>query len=99
MREISGRPPTSHFHVLAEYDPVLSSLELNFFLTKYYEMKDRDGREVSVYALNYGLCQQQAISFGRPREKREQRLYFVEKSIRLQRHYFLLHQGKPGNCL
>ncbi|RJP39499.1 MAG: MarR family transcriptional regulator [Desulfobacteraceae bacterium] len=79
MSEISGRPPTSHFHVLAEYDQVLSTLELNFFLTKYYEMRDRDGREVSVYALNYGLCQQQTISFGRPREKREQRLYFVER--------------------
>ena len=79
MREISGRPPTSHFHVLRDYDPVLSSLELNFFLTKYYEMKDRDGREVSVYALNYGLCQQQTITFGRPREKREHRLYFVER--------------------
>jgi hypothetical protein len=64
---------------MAEYDSVLSTLELNFFLTKYYEMKDRDGNEVSVYALHYGLCQQQTISFGRPREKREHRLYFVER--------------------
>lgn len=79
MREVSGRPPTSHFHVLSDYDQVLSTLELNFFITKYYEMKDRDGREVSVFALNYGLCQQQTISFGRPTEKREQRLYFVER--------------------
>jgi predicted transcriptional regulator len=79
MSEIPGRPPTSHFHVRAEYEPILSTLELNFFLTKYYEMKDRDGREVSVYAINYGLCQQQTIAFGRPREKREQRLYFVER--------------------
>jgi len=79
MSELTGRPPTSHFHVMGGYDPVLSTLELNFFLTKYYEMKDRDGREVSVYALNYGLCQQESISFGRPREKREHRLYFVER--------------------
>ena len=79
MSGIEGRPPTSHFHVKSEYDPVLSTLEINFFLTKYYEMKDRDGRDVSVYAINYGLCQQQAISFGRPREKREHRLYFVER--------------------
>jgi hypothetical protein len=79
MSELPGRPPTSHFHVFSEYDPVLSTLELNFFLTKYYEMKNRDGREVSVYALSHGLCQQQAISFGRPREKREHRLYFVER--------------------
>jgi DNA-binding MarR family transcriptional regulator len=42
-------------------------------------MSDRDGREVSVYALNYGLCQQEAIAFGRPRSKREHRLYFVER--------------------
>jgi DNA-binding MarR family transcriptional regulator len=79
MSEIEGRPPTSHFHVRNDYDPILSTLELNFFLTKYYEMKDRDGHEVSVYAINYGLCQQQAISFGRPRDKREHRLYFVER--------------------
>ena len=79
MSELPGRPPTSHFHVLAEYDSVLSTLELNFLVTKYYEMKDRDGRDVSVYALNYGLCQQQAISFSRPKEKREHRLYFVER--------------------
>lgn len=79
MEEISGRPPTSHFHVLSDYESVLSSLELNFFLTKYYEMKDRDGREVSVYALNYGLCQQESINFGRPEGKREYRLYYVER--------------------
>lgn len=79
MREIPGRPPTSHFFILEEYDPILSSLELNFFLTKYYEMRDRDGKEVSVYALNYGLCQQESINFGRPREKREHRLYYVER--------------------
>lgn len=79
MSELSGRPPTSHFHTLIDYDPVLSTLELNFFITKYYEMKDRDGKEVSVYALNYGLCQQQAITFGKPKEKREHRLYFVER--------------------
>lgn len=79
MKELPGRPPTSHFHVLTEYDSVLSTLELNFFLTKYYEMKDRDGKDVSVYALNYGLCQQEAIAFGRPRGKREHRTYFVER--------------------
>jgi len=79
MKDLPGRPPTSHFHVISEYESVLSSLELNFFLTKYYEMKDRDGKEVSVYALNYGLCQQESISFGRPQEKREHRLYYIER--------------------
>ncbi len=79
MREIVGTPPTSHFHVILELESLLSTLELNFYLTKYYEMSDRDGRKVAVYALNFGLCQKYAIAFGRPTEKREHRLYFVER--------------------
>jgi DNA-binding MarR family transcriptional regulator len=42
-------------------------------------MKDRDGRPVSVYALNYGLCNRYSIEFGRPEGQREFRLYFVER--------------------
>jgi DNA-binding MarR family transcriptional regulator len=79
MREIPGRPPTSHFHVLIEFETLLSTLELNFFLTKYYEMSDRDGRKVAVFALNYGLCQRLSIAFGRPTGKTEYRLYYVER--------------------
>jgi DNA-binding MarR family transcriptional regulator len=79
MRDLRGRPPTSHFHVVTDLEGLLSTLELNFFLTKYYDMSDRDGRKVSVYALNYGLCQKYTIEFGRPIEKREHRLYFVER--------------------
>jgi DNA-binding MarR family transcriptional regulator len=79
FEKITGRPPTSHFHVPATFEPLLSSLELNFFLTKYFEMSDRDGRKVSVFALNYGLCQRHTIAFGRPVGEREFRLYFVER--------------------
>ncbi|MGL1903960.1 MAG: hypothetical protein OCC49_17615 [Fibrobacterales bacterium] len=78
-KDIPGRTPTSHFHIGSDYSSIMSTLELNFFITKYYEMKDRDGREVSVYSLNYGLCQQETLNFGRPTETREQRLYFVER--------------------
>ncbi len=42
-------------------------------------MSDRDGQKVSVYALNYGLCQKYTITFGRPTGEREFRLYFVER--------------------
>ena len=79
MRDLPGVPPTSHFHISLELDPLLATLELNFFVTKYYEMSDRDGRKVAVYALNFGLCQKFGIAFGRPTEKREHRLYFVER--------------------
>jgi len=77
--QISGRTPSSHFHVLTDMDNLMISLELNFFLTKYYEMKDRDGRKVSVYALNHGLCNKYTIAFGRPSGMREFRLYYVER--------------------
>jgi len=79
MSKVSGRPPTSHFHVVTELEPWLSTLELNFFLTKYFEMSDRDGKKVVVFALNYGLCQRYTIGFGRPQGEREFRLYFVER--------------------
>jgi DNA-binding MarR family transcriptional regulator len=79
LRDFKGRPPTSHFHIIVDFDSLLSTLELNFFLTKYYVMSDRDGRKVSVFGLNYGLCQKYPIVFGRPTDKREHRLYFVER--------------------
>lgn len=79
LRGLPGRPPTSHFHVVSVMEGLLSTLALNFFLTKYYEMSDRDGRKVSVFALNYGLCQKHTIEFGRPSGKREYRLYFIER--------------------
>ena len=58
MHNVKGRPPTSHFHVVTELEGLLSTLELNFFLTKYYVQSDRDGRKVTVFALNYGALQQ-----------------------------------------
>src|SRR5207302_2639737 len=79
MQKISGRPPTSHFHVMEAFESLLSTLELNFFMTRYFHMADRDSRKVTVYALNYGLCQKFNIEFGRPVGEREFRLYFVER--------------------
>jgi DNA-binding MarR family transcriptional regulator len=79
IRKIKGRHPTSHFHVSVAYESLFSTLELNFFLTKYFEMSDRSGQKVSVFALNYGLCSKYDIRFGRPIGEREFRLYFVER--------------------
>lgn len=76
-RDPEGALPTSHFHIVSELEGLLATLELNFFLTKYFVMSDRDGRKVTVFALNFGLCQKQSIEFGRPTSKREDRLYFV----------------------
>lgn len=78
---IDGRPPTSHFHVALELESLLATLELNFFVTRYAIMTDRDGRKTVVYALNYGLCQQQSIEYGRPNGARSMRFrqYYVER--------------------
>lgn len=75
----AGNPYTSHFHIPTDMEQMLRTLELNFFVTKYFEMSDRSGRKVSVFALNFGLCKKYAIRFGRPIGKRELRLYFVER--------------------
>lgn len=77
--KIASTPPTSHFHVPTQYEALLTTLELNFFLTKYFEMSDREGRKVAVYAMNFGLCDKYTITFGRPTGEREFRLYFVER--------------------
>ncbi len=101
-KDIHGQPPTSHFHVVSELDDLLSTLELNFFMTKYFEMKDRDGRKVSVYALNFGMCNKYSIEFGRPVGRREFRLYFVERFFdftNILRRYLEHNQEiKCGNC-
>lgn len=78
---IDGRPPTSHFHVAPELESLLATLELNFFVTRYAIMTDKDGRKTVVYALNYGLCQQQIIEYGRPSGSRAMRFrqYYVER--------------------
>jgi len=77
----SRRPYSSHFYLAAQYEELLASLELNFFVTKYFEQSDREGNRVSVYALNYGLCSKYQIGFGRPLEQREDRLYFVDRKF------------------
>lgn len=76
-----SRPFSSHFYVSCDYDDLVLSLELSFFITKYFEQSDRAGNRVSVYALNYGLCMKYQISFGRPMERREDRLYFVDRQF------------------
>lgn len=76
---IGGTPPTSHFHVPVEQESLLATLELNFFLTKYFEMTNREGQKVAIFALNLGLCEKYAIVFGRPTGERAFRLYFVER--------------------
>lgn len=76
-----GSTFSSHFYVSTEYEDVLQSLELAFFVTKYFEQSDREGKRVSIFCLNYGLCVKYQIGFGRPHESRGDRLYFVSRKF------------------
>lgn len=84
-------PPVSHFAVSPGLERVLSSLELNFFVTKYHDMRNKDGQDVSIYALYYGLCEAERLPWGYPRGRRDDRSYFVQRSFDYTRaiHQFL----------
>lgn len=72
-----NNPFTSHFYIAKEAESTLTSLELNFFVSKYNEMANKAGKRVSIYALNYGLCLNENIRWGKPTGN-EYRTYFIE---------------------
>ena len=75
----ANKIPTSHFFINKEYEKFLHSLELNYFVSKYYEQADRDGIVISIYAINYGLCREQNIIFGRPKGHTKYRKYYISR--------------------
>ncbi|MBN5319575.1 hypothetical protein JY479_06085 [Serratia marcescens] len=72
----SKNPFCSHFFFQPNLEHFVRSLELNFFITKYNEMSDRDGVKISVYGLNYGLAKQQNLRWGKP-DGTKYRKYFI----------------------
>ncbi len=70
--------PTSHFYLPKDYEKYISTLELNYIVTKYFEQSDRDGSKVSIFALNYGLCVDNNIGFGRPKGDRK---YYITRAF------------------
>lgn len=70
-------PYTSHFYVSKKIEHIVGSLELNFFVNKYNEMSSKNGEKVSIYALNYGLCLNENLRWGKP-EGKDARTYFIE---------------------
>lgn len=107
--EVGGRyfdgltnPPVSHFTITPKLESILSSLELNFLVTKYHDMRDKDGDDVSVYALYYGLCESERLPWGYPRGRRDDRSYFVQRcfSFNSTLHQFLAKRQtiRCGGC-
>lgn len=64
--------PSNYLYFNPEFESLIASLELNFFITKHSQQKDRGSgsgsnyippKEVSIYTLNYGLCQSEDIIY------------------------------------
>lgn len=73
-----NNPFTSHFNFTPNYEQFLKTLELNFFISKYGEMSDRDGSKVSIYSINYGLAILQNLRWGKPNGSKY-RKYFIAR--------------------
>lgn len=72
--------PTSHFLVSNDLSKLLDSLELNGYITTYNKINDKDNSPSTLYAINYGLCQQENLKFGRPKDT-ELRKYYQERKF------------------
>lgn len=90
FESLGGNPPVSHFIVTPELESMLSSLESNFFLSRYKKTRDKEGRHVIVYALFMGLTESERFAWGYP-EGRPFRNYFVQRCFDYSRavHEFL----------
>ncbi|WP_334009482.1 hypothetical protein [Burkholderia cepacia] len=73
-----SNPPVSHFIVKPELDDVFSSLESNFFLTRYKNTRDKEGGAVTVFAFFMGLTESERMTWGYP-DGRKFRNYFVQR--------------------
>jgi hypothetical protein len=71
-------PPVSHFLVDPSLEPLFRSLEANFLLSKYKDIKDKSGNKAVVFALYFGITESQRLAWGYP-AGREYRNYFVQR--------------------
>ncbi len=73
------QPYTSHFHFNPKLEKYLKTLELNFFISKYNSLSNKDGEKVSIYCLNYGLAKAYKLLWGKPSNVANPRKYFIER--------------------
>jgi DNA-binding transcriptional ArsR family regulator len=95
-------PPVSHFAVSPSLEKILSGLEMNFLVSKYHTLRDKDTKEVSIYALHYGLTEAERLGWGYPRERRLDRNYFIQRCFNFNStvHQFLAKRQtiRCGEC-
>lgn len=67
--------PSNYLYINENMENILKTLEFNFFITKYSSQKDREGNDVSVFSLNYGLCMDKNIIF----DEKSDRKFRIER--------------------
>ena len=67
--------PSNYLHVSEGMEDVLRTLEFNFFITKYSQQKDKDGENISIFSLNYGLCMDHNIIY----DEKSDRKFRIER--------------------
>ncbi len=74
--------PTSHFYINKDKEKLLKTLELYFIVTKFNEGSSRNSEtKESFYALNYGLCIEEKIDFGKPENNRRSYDYWRQSEF------------------
>lgn len=92
-------PYATHFHFSPELEKFLKTLELNFFISKYNDMSDKDGAPSSVYCINYGLARKLNIPWGKP-EGTQYRKYFIERPFNFNKLIVeFLNSSKRIQCI
>lgn len=92
-------PYTSHFNFSPSLERFVRTLELNFFISKYSEMSDRDGKKISVYCLNYGLTLLENMRWGKPAGS-EYRKYFIARPFSFDGIFeSFLRESKHIQCI
>lgn len=96
-----SNPPVSHFIVKPDLEDIFSSLESNFFITRYKSTRDKEGEAVIVYAFFFGLTESERLAWGYP-DGRQFRNYFVQRCFDYTRavHDYLSSSQtiKCGTC-
>jgi len=75
--------PSNYLYLVEENENILKTLEFNFFITKYSKQKDKDGKDISIFSLNYGLCIKNNILFDKESDRkfRIERIFDFNKLI------------------
>lgn len=67
--------PSNYLYIAEELEDTLKTLEFNFFITKFSQQKDKDGTNISIFSLNYGLCVENNIIF----DEKSDRKFRIER--------------------